>query len=163
MTWRFKASKASKSTGKAKRVTPVGKEPLTGLPKPQKAISMDKLDREFSKFIRERDSAEFGGVSFRCISCGQVKPFEQADAGHYLGRQYFATRWDEINVQAQCRFDNRFNEGLKSKFREGLVRKYGEEAILKLEAMHKTGRKPRQFEAELILSGIREKRAKLGR
>ena len=40
-----------------------------------------KLDKEFSLFIRLRDCMPNG--SFRCISCGQIKPFTQADCGHY--------------------------------------------------------------------------------
>lgn len=68
-----------------------------------------KLDKEFSLFIRLRDAMPNG--YFRCISCGQIKPFEQADNGHYINRQHMNTRFDEMNCNAQCRHCNRFMEG----------------------------------------------------
>lgn len=60
-----------------------------------------KLDKEFSLFIRLRDCMPNG--VFRCISCGQIKPFEQADCGHYFSRTHLATRFDENNCHAECR------------------------------------------------------------
>lgn len=60
-----------------------------------------KLDKEFSLFIRLRDCMPNG--YFRCISCGQIKPFEQADCGHYFSRTHLATRFDEDNCNAECR------------------------------------------------------------
>ena len=122
----------------------------------RKPPSISALDREFSKYIRARDSAEFGGTAFRCITCGQIKPYEQSDCGHYLGRQYYATRWNPMNCASQCRYDNRFNEGLKAKFRDALVVKYGETQIQAMEAGHKKGRKPRDFETALILAEIKK-------
>ena len=60
-----------------------------------------KLDKEFSLFIRLRDCMPNG--FFRCISCGQIKPFVQADCGHYFSRTHLATRFDENNCHAECR------------------------------------------------------------
>jgi hypothetical protein len=114
------------------------------------------LDKEFSLKIRARDSAEFDGAAFRCITCRNVKPYEQADCGHYLGRQYWATRWNPMNCASQCRFCNRFNEGLKAKFREALFDIYGAGLIVAMEAGHKKGRKPRDFETALILAEIKK-------
>lgn len=62
-----------------------------------------KLDRIFSLYIRLRDSAPFRHQAFRCISCGQVKPFEQADCGHFFSRRHMATRFDEDNCWCECR------------------------------------------------------------
>ncbi len=63
-----------------------------------------KLDRVFSEYIRLRDTAGHSKDGyFRCISCGQIKPYSQADCGHYIGRQHMATRYNEINCNAQCR------------------------------------------------------------
>ena len=52
-----------------------------------------KFDKEFSLYIRLRDCMPNG--YFRCISCGQIKPFEQADAGHFFSRTHLSTRFDE--------------------------------------------------------------------
>jgi len=157
MTFFNKATRRPKKP--SVKETPVKSEKSLprGSEKAKKPISVAKLDREFSKYIRARDSAEFGGTAFRCITCQKIKPFEQSDCGHYLGRQYFATRWNDVNCASQCRFDNRFNEGMKQDFRAALVKKHGEAEILKLEAGHKSGRKPKPYEMEMILAEIKGK------
>lgn len=67
----------------------------------------EKLDKVFSMFIRLRDTMPNG--YFRCISCGQIKPFEQADCGHFHSRRHLSTRFDEDNAHAECRACNRFS------------------------------------------------------
>lgn len=48
--------------------------------------AIERLDKIFSLYIRLRDSRAFGFKAFKCISCGQVKPFRMADCGHYFSR-----------------------------------------------------------------------------
>lgn len=62
-----------------------------------------KLDRIFSEYIRLRDSRPFGYKACRCISCGQVKPYDEIDCGHFIGRTHMATRFDEENCHGECR------------------------------------------------------------
>ena len=61
-----------------------------------------KLDKVLSQYIRLRDSKAFGFKAFICISCGQVKPYEKADCGHYWSRKHMATRFSELNCHAEC-------------------------------------------------------------
>ena len=112
-----------------------------------------KLDRVFSQYIRIRDMMP-GGV-FRCISCGQIKPIEQADCGHYINRQHMATRFSEINCNAQCRSCNRFDEGNMQGYRRGLVQKYGEQRVMLLEAQKYETRKYTDFEYEALIKHYR--------
>ena len=112
-----------------------------------------KLDKVFSQYIRLRDRMP-GGV-FRCISCGQIKPIEQADCGHYINRQHMATRFSEINCNAQCRSCNRFDEGNMQGYRRGLVQKYGEQRVLLLESMKYETRKYTDFEYEALIKHYR--------
>lgn len=84
------------------------------------------LDRVFSKFVRLRDS---GNGIFICCSCGQLKPFAQADAGHFINRRWMALRWDEKNVNAQCRSCNRFDEGNQVGYLNFMIKKYGKTAV----------------------------------
>lgn len=63
---------------------------------------IDKLDKVFSIYIRLRDSKEFGFRAARCISCGEVKPFDMFDCGHFVSRNASAIRWDEDNCHAEC-------------------------------------------------------------
>lgn len=108
-----------------------------------------KLDTVFSKYIRLRDMMP--GKVFRCISCGQIKPIEQADCGHYINRQHMATRFSEMNCNAQCRSCNRFDEGNMQGYRRGLVQKYGEQRVLLLESQKYEIRKYTDFEYEVLI------------
>jgi hypothetical protein len=89
-----------------------------------------KLDRIFSEYIRLRDADENGYI--RCISCGKLAHWKQADAGHYVNRRHMTLRYDEKNVNSQCRYCNRFCEGNMLGYHAGLIKKYGEGVILYL-------------------------------
>lgn len=97
-----------------------------------------KLDKEFSLFIRLRDCMPNG--FFRCISCGQIKPFEQADCGHYFSRTHLSTRYDEKNCNAECRHCNRFRADHLEGYRVNLIAKIGQQAfdMLKIKAARTT-------------------------
>jgi len=86
--------------------------------------------KEFSKMIRARD--DIGGY-FRCPTCGRTLPIDQADAGHYISRVRKSVMFDEMNVHAQCRHCNRFQEGSHFIYRKWLVEKYGKEKVEELE------------------------------
>lgn len=85
-----------------------------------------RLDTIFSKYIRLRDSHD--GI-FQCCSCGQIKPFARADAGHFINRRWMAIRWDERNVHAQCSSCNRFDEGNAVGYTQFMLKKYGQDTI----------------------------------
>ena len=61
-----------------------------------------KLDKVFSAYIRLRDAMQSG--YFKCISCGQIKPFEQADCGHFFSRKNMSVRFDEDDCHAECKY-----------------------------------------------------------
>ena len=109
----------------------------------------DKLDRVFSKFIRLRDCMPNG--YFRCISCGKIKPLNQADCGHYINRQHMSTRFDEHNCNAQCRECNRFDEGNIQGYRRGLIQKYGEQRVLLLELKKSDIKQYSDFEYDALI------------
>ena len=110
-----------------------------------------KLDKEFSLFIRLRDSKQFGHKAIKCISCGQVKPFEQADAGHYFSRTHLSTRFDELNVHAECRHCNRFKADHLEGFRENLIKKIGQQNFDLLKWKHAQNHKMSDFEYEQLI------------
>ena len=89
-----------------------------------------RLDKEFSLYIRLRDAMPNG--YFRCISCGQIKPFEQADCGHYHSRRHMSTRWDEDNAHAECRACNRFSADHLIQYEKNLKAKIGQQRFDKL-------------------------------
>lgn len=82
-----------------------------------------KLDRVFSLYIRLRDSMPNGYT--RCISCGKIKSFEDMDCGHFYSRTHMATRYDEDNCNAECKFCNRFSADHLIAYQTNLIRKIG--------------------------------------
>lgn len=86
-----------------------------------------KLDRIFSEFIRLRDTDE-NGIG-RCVSCGKIIHWKDGDAGHFVNRKHLSLRYDEKNVNLQCRSCNRFDEGNNTGYYRGLVFKYGYDVI----------------------------------
>lgn len=83
-----------------------------------------KLDKVFSEFIRLRD-ANPQGVCF-CVTCNRVFHWKSGDAGHYVQRDRLATRFDEKNVNAQCKYCNRFRSGEQYQHGINIDKKYGE-------------------------------------
>ena len=117
-----------------------------------------KLDKVFSEYIRKRDTRN--GV-FKCISCGRILPYEQADCGHYINRKHMSTRFDEMNCNAQCISCNRFDEGNIQGYRRGLVALYGEQQVTLLEAKKHNLRKYSDFEYEALIKHYKEEIKKL--
>jgi hypothetical protein len=74
---------------------------------------IDKLDKEFSIFIRNRYAKN--GMA-ECITCGVVKEVKQLQCGHFMSRKHYATRWDEDNCQVQCYTCNVMRYGEQYKF-----------------------------------------------
>ena len=115
---------------------------------PSLSTLVDRLDTVFSRYIRLRDAMPSG--MFRCISCGKIKPIEQADAGHYHSRRHMSTRFDEDNVNAECRFCNRFSADHIIGYRENLIKKIGEQRFLLLEVKAHETHKWSVFELEQL-------------
>ena len=69
-----------------------------------------KIDKPFHEYIRRRDADNDSGYC-SCVSCDKPIHFTESDAGHFIGRQHLSTRWDERNVNSQCRKCNRFEYG----------------------------------------------------
>lgn len=88
-----------------------------------------KLDKVMSLYVRMRDSKEFHFRYFRCISCGQVKPIEQGDCGHYVSRTHMALRFDTRNMNCECRHCNRFSADHLIGYRRNLVMKLGRQSF----------------------------------
>ena len=81
------------------------------------------LQKLFNKRIRERDS---DGIRFTCISCGETKPVEQMNAGHFFAvGGYDGLRFDEDNVHGECAYCNCWNESHLIKYTINLQGKIG--------------------------------------
>ena len=99
-----------------------------------------KLDKEFSLFIRLRDSKPFGYKYFKCPTCGRILPFEKADCSHFHSRRHLGTRYDEDNCHAECRACNRFSADHLIGYERYLIAKIGQQRfdMLKVKAASTT-------------------------
>lgn len=110
-----------------------------GKPRRRKLEEMDFsdlvgiLDKEFSFWVRACHANE-DGTAVACYTCRRYYPINQIDAGHYMSRKYYGTRWDPRNVKPQCQSENRFDDGVKDIFKERLIQEYGEQEVEKLRA-----------------------------
>lgn len=120
-----------------------------------------KLDKEFSMFIRLRDSKAFGFKAFKCISCGQIKPFAKADCGHYFSRVKMSTRFDEDNANAECSSCNRFKADHLEGYRENLIKKIGQPRFDVLRYRSNQTKKWSAFELESLIKYYKEQNKKL--
>ena len=58
-----------------------------------------KLDTIFSKFIRLRDTDEYGYG--KCFICGETFHYDELECGHFRSRRHLTTRWMEVNAHIQ--------------------------------------------------------------
>lgn len=93
---------------------------------PTTAKLKKELDRVFSIYIRLK-------FPKRCYTCGKVDVTLQC--GHFVSRQYLATRWSEDNCRPQCVGCNLFGNGQLLDFEENLKKELGDEFV---ENMKKT-------------------------
>lgn len=108
-----------------------------------------KLDKVFSAYIRLRDAMPSG--HFKCISCGQIKPFEQADCGHFFSRKNMSVRFDENDCHAECRGCNRFSSDHLIAYQANLIRKIGMQRFELLSAKAHQAKHWSDFELEAMI------------
>jgi 5-methylcytosine-specific restriction endonuclease McrA len=120
-----------------------------------------KIDKKFNEYIRLRDTRD--DDTFICISCGERKKKSQMDAGHYYSRRFMSTRWNEKNVNGQCKYCNNHLSGHGAGYAVGLIRKYGASVLEELEILHSHTSHLSQWEGEMILKEYTEKIKELKR
>ena len=59
-----------------------------------------KLDAVFSQYIRLSNADKNGYCT--CVTCGKKYFWKQIQAGHFMSRKHYSTRWLEDNVKPQC-------------------------------------------------------------
>jgi 5-methylcytosine-specific restriction endonuclease McrA len=81
-----------------------------------------KLDKLFSLYIRTRYAMD-GMV--RCVTCNTIKYTSEIDAGHFVSRRHYSTRWHPTNVQTQCKKCNNWGSGESYLFGKYLDKTHG--------------------------------------
>ena len=109
----------------------------------------------FNRWVRLRDAGE------SCISCGSPPGIQKfggsMDAGHFrsVGSAPHL-RFDERNVNGQCKKCNRFGAGQAHGYRMGLIERIGRDAVEELES----DQEPRKYTVEQLQEIIKVYRAK---
>ena len=67
-----------------------------------------KLDRVFSLYIRTRNAKN---EIVECVTCNVKKHYTEMDAGHFVSRRHYATRWTSSNCHVQCKKCNNWGAG----------------------------------------------------
>lgn len=100
---------------------------ISGKKTPSRSLSKLKkeLDRVFSIYIRSKHTK-------KCYTCPKTDCVLQC--GHFVPRQYLATRWSEDNCRPQCVGCNLFGNGQLLDFEENLKRELGVEKVEALKA-----------------------------
>ena len=108
-----------------------------------------KAQKVFNSYTRKRDSQN---GYFTCISCGSVKDVESMDAGHYVPvKGSSALRFDEYNVNGECKSCNGFDQFHLIGYRRNLINKIGEGMVLHLENQHRLVKKWSRSELNEII------------
>lgn len=127
------------------------KKPLKKL---EKKPSMAKIKKEIYRQVQllarltEVDSTWWG----RCISCWKRVKRDEADGGHYIPRQHMETAFDLRNIHLQCKNCNGRLHGNLIPYRENLIKLYGENFVLELEARKNITREYNIPELKAILA-----------
>lgn len=94
-----------------------------------------QLDSVFSTYIRQKEAID--GIG-RCVTCGDTKPWQQLQNGHFYTRGRYHTRWDEDNCHTQCVTCNVFKKGNYINYTMYMIDRYGRDFVNELEIKSKS-------------------------
>lgn len=134
----LKYSKALKEKKERKELSEKKKSLLT-------LTQLEHLARKvFQRWIRKRDE------NLPCISCGCTTA-KQWDGGHYLKAELFSGLiFNEANCHKQCSRCNDLYSGNELEYRDGLIKRYGEGYVIRLEAIKNINRNYKYTREQLI-------------
>jgi len=94
-----------------------------------------KLDAVFSEYVR-KSNADSNGIC-TCVTCDRQFYWKQIQAGHFMSRKHYSTRWDLENVKPQCPKCNVFNQGEQYKYSLYLGKETAEKLLAKSRQIQK--------------------------
>ena len=118
--------------------------------KPSRKTIVNNLDKVFSEYIRRRYAKNNISV---CVTCGKKDHWKNLQAGHFMSRKHYATRWDEENVEVQCMACNVYRYGEQYLFAKHL----GQEKADKLLAKSRTMVKLKDWELQDMIEIYKKK------
>jgi hypothetical protein len=149
------AKKRAKALEKARqpKVPKQRKKPVKRKKTGKKSKSLAKLKKEFdsvfSKYVRLVHADNDGYVS--CYTCSKLLHWKKIQNGHFVSRQYLATRWEEDNCRPQCVGCNVFGNGQLLDYEERLKKELGSDRVEELKQLrHQITKLDRQWYEEQI-------------
>ena len=124
--------------------------------KPSRKTIVTKLDKVFSEYIRRRYAKN--NIS-ECVTCGKKDHWKNLQAGHFMSRKHYSTRWDEENVEVQCMACNVYRYGEQYLFAKHLGQEKADELLAKSRTMVKI----KDWELEEMIEIYKEKLLELER
>jgi 5-methylcytosine-specific restriction endonuclease McrA len=118
--------------------------------KPSRKTIVNKLDKVFSEYIRRRYTKN--GIA-ECVTCGKKDHWKNLQAGHFMSRKHYATRWDEENVEVQCMACNVYRYGEQYLFAKHLGQEKADELLAKSRTMVKL----KDWELEEMIEKYKQK------
>lgn len=124
--------------------------------KPDETASLiKKLDEEFSRFIRLRDSNN-EGYGY-CCTCPHYDHWTKMQCGHFMSRNHKATRFDENNCSMQCGGCNGpYGKGRQYEHSLHLDKKWGDGTAMRMRVLSKTRRDWFPFELKAAIAYYKE-------
>lgn len=126
-SWQCSIEYAKKQAEEKERTWPERKKKMQeGLK--TRTQKINEARKIFQEYIRERDKDK------PCISCGTTTA-KKWDAGHYYKAEvYTGLIFNEDNVHKQCQRCNQYGGGMQAEYREGLIKRIGQDAVNTLES-----------------------------
>ncbi len=119
---------------------------------------IDKLDKIFSLYIRQRKAQN---EIAECFTCGKQDHWKKLQNGHFQSRKHYSTRWDEYNCQVQCAGCNVFRYGEQYKFAKNLDETYYKGLAEELHIKAKQTIKLDNYDLELLINKYSDLLSKL--
>ena len=104
--------------------------------------AVERLDKAFSRYVRQRDK--------ECVLC---RSKENLQCGHLITRSKYSTRWHILNGFCQCRSCNFLHESQPERFTAWFLRVFGKKAY---EALVKESNQIRKFSTEELIAMAEE-------
>jgi hypothetical protein len=117
---------------------------------PSRKTLVNNLDKVFSEYIRRRKSKN---EIAECVTCGKKDHWKNLQAGHFMSRKHYSTRWDERNVEVQCIACNVYRYGEQYKFSKFL----GEQLSDELLALSRETKKFKDWELQEMIDLYKKK------
>lgn len=114
-----------------------------------------EADRVFSLWVRKSMANHAGYI--QCYVCRKMFPLDEIDAGHFIPRNYLATRWHRVNVWPECIIDNRANPKHLITYKARLISDFGEDIIDALWEEARTGTIPTDTDIHNIIKDCNSK------